>query len=91
MDHIGGLAKTAVHREVGLREYFCDARDVVSFLNEKFSQNTSPRYVVREINNEDIQSSRVETQLKGFSSIEGSDKFQVAIFKPNETSFLAAD
>ena len=49
VDHVGGLAKTAVRREIVASEFFHDSSEMVIFLKEKFEKNSSTKYFVKEI------------------------------------------
>ncbi|XP_066925552.1 uncharacterized protein [Clytia hemisphaerica] len=90
VDHVGGVAKTSVRREVANGSLFINAGDIVSFLQNKFEEKESPRYVIDEITDQ-AERLRNICRLKNFSSIEGSSKFQVMVFRPNNPKILAAE
>ena len=81
VDHIGGLTKTAIRREIAAGEFFSDASDMVMFLKETFEGN-STKYFVEEIDEQLLQIVRADNKLKDFISISGSTLFQVILFKP---------
>ena len=52
-----------------------DAADCVEFLQQKYFEKNSPSFV--------------ETHLKKYPAIDGSDQFQVMVFTPNSSTFKA--
>ena len=89
VDHVGGLAKTAIRREITAGEFFSDTSHMVMFLKEKFEVN-STKYFVKETDEQLLQIVRADNNLKDFISINGSALFQVILFKPNTAHILAA-
>ena len=89
VDHVSGLAKTAIRREIAAGEFFSDASDMVMFLKEKFEGN-STKYFVKEIDEQLLQIVRADNKLKDFISINRSTLFQVILFKLNTAHILAA-
>ena len=51
VDHVGGLAKVAIWREIGAGAFFADAEDMVVFLQSKFNEKRDPAYWVKEMSN----------------------------------------
>ena len=47
VDHVGGIVKTAIWREVAGGEVLLDCDHMVSFLKSKFSNNENPHYIIK--------------------------------------------
>lgn len=90
VDHVGGIAKTAIRREIAAGSFYSDVNDMVAMLREKFESKESPKYVCKVISENTVLEQRELSKLKVFPTINGSKKFQVMVFKPNQNSFLAA-
>ena len=90
VDHVGGLAKVAIRRYIGTGGVVLDAGDCADFLENKFGQNTNPKFYIKEINAGSLNSARHEARYQTFPTIDGSSLFQVMVFKPQNTTFKAA-
>lgn len=90
VDHVGGVAKTAVRREIAAGEFFNSVDEMVDMLKRKFGDNESPKYVFKLISEKKILEKRELSKLKVYPTIKGSNKFQVMVFKPNQSQFAAA-
>ena len=66
-------------------------RKMVEYLDETLHSTEHLQYIVKEIDEKDLESERAAARLKVFPSIDGSNKFQVMLFEPNSTSFVAAN
>ena len=88
--HVGGLAKVAIIRYIGTGGVVLDAGACADFLENKFGQNTNPKFYVKEINADSLNSARHEAQYQTYTTIDGSSLFQVMVFKPQNTTFKAA-
>ena len=82
VDHVGGIAKNAIRKEIAGGCILQDASGMVDFLEHKFRDNSSPEYIVREITEEELNNARCDVALKVFKIIEGSSSFQVMLFTP---------
>ena len=89
VDHVGGVAKVAVRREVSSGTVFDNSKEIVTFLRDKFSDKESPRNVV-EIEVGLLNERREAARRKVFNTVDGSSKFHVLLFRPNQTTFKAA-
>ena len=67
-----------------------NSADMVAMLDEKFENTESLQYYFKEISTDELNPRRCENQHKEFKTIEGSSKFQVAVFTPDSRSFRAA-
>lgn len=90
VDHVGGIVKVAVRQEVARGQIFTSAVQVRDFLQSKFGSCEHPNYIINEINEERLTKERKLCQKKNYSTIAGSDLFQILIFKPNASTFKAA-
>ena len=90
VDHVGGIAKTLVRKEVAKGEFFENASDIVLFLKEKLESQESPSYIVKEIDQNEVEIDRINARLKVFPTVIGSSSFQVIVFKPKAKYILAA-
>ena len=91
VDHVGGLAKTAIRREIAAGKFFANAESMVAFLREKFEKKECPTYVVKEIDEKVLNIARANSMLKVFKTVAGSSKFQVILFTPNSCTIKAAN
>ena len=57
---------------------------MVEFLHEKFNQNTDPNYFFTDITPESLAQERKIANLKVFSTVNGSSKFNCIVFRPNQ-------
>ena len=90
VDHVGGIAKISIRREIAAEGFMSDAGEMVDFLKEKFGQKTNPKYVIKEIDENILEMARAENKFKKFKTIDGSTKFQALRCKPGCVSFKAA-
>ena len=90
VDHIGGLAKVTIRREIASGGLLADAEEMVAFLQNKFESRLNPKYFIKEIDEKELEISRAETKLKRFRTIAGSSSFQVILFRPHSTHIKAA-
>lgn len=90
VDHVGGITKVIIRREIAAGEFFASSADMVEFLNEKFKNHSSPVYYFKELDSKELETERVEAKMRSYSTIEGSSKFHVMVFKPNSNVISAA-
>ena len=55
VDHVGGLAKVAIRREIAAGEMLSTAADMVDCLRRKFGESQSPPYCFKEIHSNDLE------------------------------------
>ena len=84
VDHVGGVAKVKVRREVAAGKKLQFADEMVQFLSEKFGEKTDPGYKFKDITPEQLEEARKEQRLKIYSTIAGSSKFQATVFRPHQ-------
>ena len=63
---------------------------MVSHLISKYGEYQDPPYIFKVIPTQTLLEIRAEDHRTVFKTIDGSSSFQVAVFRPNETSFWAA-
>jgi len=90
VDHVGGIAKVAVRREIAAGSFFSDAEEMVEFLQSKFHGNKSPEYFFKEIHVKRLETTRASAKLKKCSTVDGSSTFQVMLFQPDVDTIKAA-
>ena len=74
---MGGVAKVAVRPEISRGDYYSNAADVVSFLQDKFGETTFPKYEIKEILPDDLEDLRISAVKKTFKTIPGSSSFHI--------------
>ena len=90
VDHVRGVAKISICREIPSGNPLQDATDMVEFLKTKFCDKTNPLHNVKEIDESKVEALQAKMRLKKICSIEGSASFQVLHFKLNCDVFSAA-
>ena len=90
VDHVGGLAKISIRRQIAAGGFLQTATEMADFLREKFGTSESPSYSISEVNENDLEDARAQRKFLKFPTVEGSSSFQVLVFKPHATSFKAA-
>ena len=90
VDHVGGLAKTTLQRAIAGGKFF-NVGEMVEYLNETLHSTEHLQHILKETDEKDLESERTAGKLKVFPLIDCSNKFQVMLFKPNSTSFVAAN
>ena len=80
VDHVGGVAKTTIRREIAACEFFSSVSEMVAMLKKWFGDQEQPKYVIKEITSSDVLEKHVESHLKVFKTVDGSSKFQVFFF-----------
>ena len=90
VDHVGGIVKVAVRREVWAGSFFTGATDMVDFLANKFQDREAAKYLICEIDASYLVQERARAKLRVFPTVEGSSTFQVMVFTPGKSSFKAA-
>ena len=84
VDHVGGIAKVKVRREVAAGKKLQFADQMVEHLSKMFEEKTDPSYKFKEIAVDHLEELRSEQRLKVYSTITGSSAFQVIVFKPGQ-------
>ena len=79
VDHVGGLAKVCVRREIVAGEALYNSEDMVECLKNKFGDSESPLYFFKEITSEELERGRKEALHHDYKSIKRSSFFQVVI------------
>lgn len=90
VDHVGGLAKVTIRREISYGNLFDDADDMVTFLRAKFESNVNPIYHIYNIDPKDLEVCRSLNKLLVYHTVDGSSLFQVMVFTPGSNCFKAA-
>lgn len=90
VDHVGGLAKVTIRREVAAEKTFTDSADMIECLKEKFGDKESPLYFFKEVEIADLEVERAKSKLKVFHTVAGSSSFQVMVFRPNSSIVKAS-
>ena len=68
LDHVGGIAKNAIRKEIAGGHILQSSSEMVDFLQQKFADKSFPEYIVREIRLEELNEARSDVALKVFSS-----------------------
>ena len=89
VDHVGGTVKVAVWREIAAGGVLLDSNDIVSFLCTKF-EASNQKYVIREINERELDIQCAEANYFQYPTIDGSYIFQAMVFDPNSVDFKAS-
>ena len=63
---------------------------MVEFLNKKFGDQLHPKYEIQLLQPADLGELRTSDRYLNYKTIDGSARFQVAVFKPGLKSFRAA-
>ena len=63
VDHVSGLAKVAIRREIGPGSFFANSEGMVEFLNKKVCQKINPVYYIKEIDIKQLEIARVDALL----------------------------
>ena len=84
VDHVGGIAKAAIRREVANGSFFYDVSNMVEFLTSKFDGKFTTSYSIKELDSKELDVSRSKEKLMSFRNVKGSSNFQVVVFTPNE-------
>ena len=90
VDHVGGIVKVAVRREIAAGRVMLDSNDIVDFLREKFGASTAVPYIIEEIDGKILDIERAMTRRKLYPTVDGSSKFQAIVFNPNTNKFKAS-
>ena len=75
LDHISGMTKVAVRREVAAEQSFIHVDDTVEFLEQKF-----PNHFFDVISAKELEDRQSQDTLLLIKTIDGSSKFQVVVF-----------
>ena len=84
VDHVGGLTKVKVRREVAAGHVMQTASEMVEWLQTKFETKQDPNYVFKNFEQKSLEAERATDQLKHYPTVNGSSHFQVIVFRPNE-------
>ena len=91
VDHVGGLAKVAVRKQVAAGALFMSAGDMVEFLTENFQNKINPNYCIKEIPSYLLDEKRAMARLIAHPTIDGSSDFQAMVFRPDLIDFKAPE
>ena len=87
VDHVGGTAKVTIKRMASSGTAFPGADDIADSLIEKYGSSTSPKYVIKVIPEEELESRRKEAKSTQVATIEGSSTLRALVFKPKAPVF----
>lgn len=90
VDHVGGLAKVAIWREIAAGNFFPDSNSMVNFLNAKYSEKNNPAYFFKDIMCNTLDTERSNERLLKHRTVDGSNSFQIILFTPNADTFKAS-
>ena len=66
VDHVGGLVKCAIRREIANGAFLENANDMVLFLSQKFGEQNDPNYITKENDSKQLQILRNEARYTVF-------------------------
>ena len=52
VDHVGGIAKSTIKREIAAGEFLTGVKEMVELLQSKFSVSVQPIYIIKEVREE---------------------------------------
>ena len=55
MDHVGGIAKSTIKREIAAGEFLIEVKEMVKFLESKFSASVPWIYIMKEVEEKDLK------------------------------------
>jgi len=84
VDHVGGLTKVKIRREVAAGHVLQTSSVMVEWLQTKFETKRDPIYVFKNFEQKSLEAERATQQLKRYATVNGSANFQVIVFRPNE-------
>ena len=84
VDHVGGLTKVKIRREVAAGHVLQTSSEMVEWLQTKFETKRDPIYVFKNFEQKSLEAERATQQLKRYATVNGSANFQVIVFRPNE-------
>ena len=90
VDHVGGIAKTAIWQEIADGVLLADAEEMVAFLEKKFQDNSEPKYVIEQIHQKELEMAWAKACCCQLQTIKASSSFQVLVITLGKKSFLAA-
>ena len=70
--------------------YFEGVNSMVNFLESKFGDKKEPKYVIKEITKDSLETERNNGKYNTCNTIDGSSLFQVMVFSPNSQHIKAA-
>ena len=66
VDHVGGIAKIAIRREIANGALLAHAEEMVAFLEKKFQDNSEPKYVIEQIQEKKLEMARTNLAVVRF-------------------------
>ena len=90
VDHVGGIAKVNARDEMTRGTIFENAAQIVSHLVKHFGNHESPQYDIKEITEMELAEERAARRRKVYKTIDGSSTWQVLVFRPGQSYFLAS-
>ena len=88
MDHVGGIAKSTIKRETAAGEFLIEVKEMVEFLQSKFSPSVQPIYIIKGLEEKNLLEKKELSRLKVFKTVDGSSLFQVISFTPNPQTLI---
>ena len=79
VDHVGGIAKTAIWLEIADGVLLADAEEMVAFLEKKFQDNSEPKYVIEQIHQKELEMAWAKAYCCQLQTIKASSSFQVLV------------
>ena len=90
VNHVGSLSKVTIRPAIAGGQLIKQADQMVQYLESKYSEKIYPHYRFRDISPKFLEDMRMGGLLKKYTTIDGSSRFQVAVFHPGITTFHSA-
>ena len=71
-DHVGDLAKVAIHQKVAAGRAFTNSDEMVDYLDNKFKGRSDPTFCFKTIDCSVLDEERASVKLKDFETVDGS-------------------
>jgi hypothetical protein len=90
VDHVGGIAKTTLRRQIATGKLLLSAKEMVEELEIHLEGKNPLTYTIDEITLEELEEARLKSRRILYGTITGTQTFQVVVFTPHSEMIKAA-
>ena len=90
VDHVGGIAKTTLRRQIATGKLLPSAKEMVEELEIHLEGKETLTYTIDEITLEELEEARLTSRRILYGTIKGTQTFQVVVFTPHSDIIKAA-
>ena len=90
VDHVGGIAKTTLRRQIATGKLLITAKEMVDELENHLEEKETLSYVISEITSDELEEARSKSRRILYGTVKGTSNFRAILFTPGSSTIKAA-